>query len=87
MIKRFTAIVPQEILSALCWNNPATYAEVFDYLFEKGVVISICRYYDIADEMYEDGFEWEIDEKGYYGYGDTWIECANTAILKAIELI
>ena len=37
--------------------------------------------------MYEDGFEWEIDEKGYYGYGNTWIECANTAILKAIELI
>ena len=37
--------------------------------------------------MYEEGFEWEIDAKGYYGYGDTWIECANTAILKAIELI
>ena len=87
MVKRFTALVPTDILYALGWHNPATYAEVFDYLFEKGVLISICRYYDMADEMYEDGFEWEIDAKGYFGYGDTWVECANTAILKAIELI
>ena len=87
MQKRFTALVPQEILSGLGWSNPATYAEVFDFLSDKGMLISIYRYYDMVDEMYEDGFEWEIDANGYYGYGDTWIECANTAILKAIELI
>ena len=85
MVKRFTAIVPQEILSALGWNNPTTYAEVFDYFSDNGILISISRYYDFGNECFGDGYDWSVDcentlRNGATGYADTWIEAANLAI-------
>ena len=57
MKRRFTAQVPQDVLSALKWGNPATYAEVFDHLAEKGAVISISKFYSIAEEgLLRDGW-------------------------------
>lgn len=92
MTKRFTAQVPTNILCAIDWHNPATYAEVFDYFADKGLLISISKEYDMVEECFTDGYEWSIDNgttlrNGEYGYGDTWIECANEAVLRAIDLI
>ena len=91
MVKRFTAIVPQEILSALGWNNPTTYAEVFDYFSDNGMLISISRYYDFGNECFGDGYDWSVDcentlRNGATGYADTWIEAANKAIIACIDL-
>lgn len=91
MQKRFTALVPQKILSALGWSNPATYAEVFDYFSDKGMLISISRYYDFANECFGDGYDWCVDcehtlRSGATGDADTWIEAANQAILSCIDL-
>ena len=91
MVKRFTAIVPQEILSALGWNNPTTYAEVFDYFSDNGMLISISRYYDFGNECFGDVYDWSVDcentlRNGATGYADTWIEAANKAILACIDL-
>ena len=90
MTKRFTALVPQNILSELGWNNPTTYAEVFDYFSDKGMLISISRYYDFAEECYVDGYDWSIDceytlRNGVTGDADTWIEAANYAILACLD--
>ena len=92
MTKRFTAQVPTDILYAIGWMNQASYAEVFDYFADKGIIISISKEYDMADECFTDGYEWCIDNgntirSGAYGYGDTWIESATEAILRADELI
>ena len=91
MQKRFTAIVPQEILSSLGWSNPTTYAEVFDYFSDKGMLISISRYYDFGNECFADGYDWCIDcenttHSGESGNADTWIEAANYAILACLDL-
>ena len=91
MTKRFTAIVPQEILSALGWNNPTTYAEVFDYFSDKGMLISISRYYDFGNECFGDGYDWSVDcentlRSGATGEAATSIEAANQAILSCIDL-
>lgn len=85
MVRRFTDIVPQEILSELGWNNPTTYAEVFDYFSDKGMLISISRYYDFVNECYGDGYDWCVEcentlRSGTTGYACTWIEAANQAI-------
>ena len=92
MTKRFTAQVPTNILLDMDWGSRATYAEVFDYFADRGLLISISLYYDMANECFDGGYEWCIDRgntirEGDFGYGDTWIECANEAILRAIELI
>ena len=84
--------MPTHILCAIDWHNPATYADVFDYFADNGVIISISKDYDMAKECFTGGYEWCIDNgntlrDGAYGYGDTWIECANDAILKANEMI
>lgn len=91
MVKRFTAIVPQEILSALGWSNPTTYAEVFDYFSDNGMLISISRYYDFGNECFGDGYDWSVDcentlRSGATGDVDTWIEAANQAINACIDL-
>lgn len=91
MTKRFTALVPQKILSELGWNNPTTYAEVFDYFSDKGMLISISRYYDFANECFGYGYDWCVDcentlRSGTIGYADTWIEAANLAIDACIDL-
>lgn len=91
MVKRFTALVPQKILSELGWNNPTTYAEVFDYFSDKGKLISISRYYDFGDGCFGDGYDWCVDcentlRSGATGDADTWIEAANQAILSCMDL-
>lgn len=91
MTKRFTALVPQEILSALGWSNPTTYGEVFDYFSDNGMLISISRYYDFGNECFGDGYDWSVDcentlRSGTTGYADTWIEAANQAINACIDL-
>ena len=91
MQKRFTAIVPQEILSSLGWSNPTTYAEVFDYFSDKGMLISISRYYDFGNECFGDGYDWSVDcentlRSGATGDAYTWIEAANQAINACIDL-
>lgn len=91
MTKRFTEIVPQEILSELGWNYPATYAEVFDYFSDKGMLISISLYYDFGNECFGDGYDWSVDcentlRSGATGYADTWIEAANQAIIACMDL-
>lgn len=91
MTKRFTAIVPQEILSELGWSNPTTYAEVFDFLSDKGMLISISRYYDFGNECFGDGYDWSVDcentlRSGVTGDADTWIDAANQAMNACIDL-
>lgn len=91
MTKRFTALVPQKILSELGWNNPTTYAEVFDYFSDKGMLISISRYYDLANECFDDGYDFSVDcentlRSGATGDANTWIEAANYAILACLDL-
>lgn len=91
MQKRFTALVPQDILTELGWNNPTTYAEVFDDFSDKGMLISISRYYDFGNECFGDGYDWCVDcentlRDGVVGYADTWIEAANQAINACIDL-
>ena len=91
MVKRFTEIVPQKILSALGWSNPTTYAEVFDYFSDNGMLISISRYYDFGNECFGNGYDWSVDcentlRSGATGEADTWIEAANQAINACIDL-
>lgn len=91
MQKRFTAQVPQRVLNKLGWHCSATYAEVFDYLSEKGMLISISRYYDFGDECFGDGYDWSVDcentlRGGATGDADTWEQAANQAINACFEL-
>ena len=91
MTKRFTALVPQNILSELGWNNPTTYAEVFDYFSDNGMLISISRFYDFGNECFGDGYDWCVEcentlRSGDVGYADTWIEAANKAINVCLDL-
>ena len=91
MIRRFTEIVPHKILSALGWSNPTTYAEVFDYFSDNGMLISISRYYDFGNECFGDCYDWSVDcentlRSGATGDADTWIEAANQAINACIDL-
>lgn len=92
MVKRFTALVPQKILLALGWNNPTTYAEVFDHLAHKGMCVSISRYYDFGDECFGDGYEFVVDcentyHSGMSGDANTWIEAANCAIWSCLDFM
>ena len=91
MQKRFTAQVPQKILSELGWSNPTTYAEVFDYFSDMGMLISISRYYDFANECFGDGYDFSVDcentpHSGASGDANTWIEAANYAIWACLDL-
>lgn len=90
MAKRFTAQVPTNVLYEIGWHNPTTYAEVFDYLSERGMLISISRYYDFGCECFGDGYDWSVDcentlRMGEFGYDETWIEAANSAIKCCLE--
>ena len=92
MKRRFTAQVPKSILKELGWSNPATYAEVFDHLADKGALISVSKFYSMAKEAYGEGYDWVIDLEntthgGASGDGDTWEQAARYAILAAISLL
>lgn len=87
MQKLFTAMVPQPVLTKLGWINPATWAEVFDFLSEKGMLISISRSYDFGEE----GYDWQVDceetlRMGECGYASSWERAAENAVMKCLEL-
>lgn len=92
MQKRFTAMVPQPVLTKLGWSNPATWAEVFDFLSEKGMLVSISRSYDFTEECFTEGYDWQIDcEKtlrtGALGYASSWERAAENAVMKCLEIL
>ena len=72
-----------------------TYAEVFDWLMEKGWLAAIGREYDFANELVTERFEWGLEKVGCFsehpedgsGFCDTWHEAATEAIENALTLI
>lgn len=76
------------------WCNN-TYAEVFDWLMEKGVFIFGFRRFDNWRWAYSSEWRFRIELEdisqesvnGYLVNGNTWHEAANAAIEKALELI
>ena len=91
MQKRFTAMVPQPVLTKLGWSNPATWAEVFDFLSDKGMLISISRWYNVNEFRFEEGYDWAIDcEKlndTLYGGDRLWVRAAEEAVMKCLEIL
>ena len=91
-MKYYTNIVPTPLYSKLLEKgmpeNCMTYAEVFDWLLEKGICVNIH-----PDRFcYEDDDMWRYNCHGQSTYGPIratkgWIKTANDAILQAIELI
>ena len=79
-----TSIVP--------YKQIVTYAYVFDYLFEKGYLISVSKDYDLANECFSGAYDWSVDgsstkDSDAGGFADTWFEAANKAIESCIDLI
>lgn len=92
MQKRFTAMVPQSVLTKLGWSNPATWAEVFDFLSERRLLVSISRGYDFAEERFMDGYDWMVDREntsrfGECGYASSWERAAEEAVMKCLEIL
>ena len=90
MKKRFTAHAPQSVLRELGWSNPATWAEVFDFLSDKGMLVSISRSYDFGEECFVDGYEWFVDcentlRSGLSGDSIRWEKAAEEAVLSCLE--
>lgn len=65
------------------WYRP-TYAEVFDWLMEKGIMITIRAVYYLNGEL--GGWQPHYNHWGLKKC-DSWHEAANAAIEKAITLI
>ena len=85
-------MVPQPVLTKLGWSNPATWAEVFDFLSEKGMLVSISRSYDFAEKCFTEGYDWQIDcEKtlrmGEFGYASSWERAAEEAVMNCLEIL
>ena len=92
MRKLFTKLVPQKVLSELGWSNPATYAEVFDFLAERGMLVSIYRNYDFGVERFTDYYDWMVDFEttlrgGLTGDGDSWENAALNAVISCLTII
>lgn len=92
MQKRFTAMVPQSVLTSLGWSNPTTWAEVFDFLSEKGMLVSISRSYDFGEECFVDGYDWQVDREETLrmvecGYASSWKRAAEKAVIKCLEML
>lgn len=69
-----------------------SYAEVFDWLIERGLTCEITRYIDFGHEEVCPEWDWSIEKVGPLtdapgGYANTWHEAANAAIEKALTLI
>ena len=69
-----------------------TYGYAFDFLFEKGYLISISKDYDLANECFSGAYDWSVDgsstkDSDAGSYTDTWFEAANKAIESCIDLI
>ena len=92
MQKRFTAMVPQRVLIKLGWGNPVTWAEVFDFLSEKGMLVSISRSYDFGEECFVDRYDWFVDREntlrsGLTGDSIRWEKAAEDAVMKCLEIL
>lgn len=91
MQKRFTAMVPQRVLTKLGWGNPATWAEVFDFLSDKGMLVYISRAYSRTEECFIDGYNWAADyydiDDSMVGYARTWERAAEEAVMKCLEIL
>ena len=92
MQKRFTAMVPQPVLTKLGWKNPATWAEVFDFLSERRLLVSISRSYDFVEKCFTEGYDWQIDcentlRKGEFGYASSWERAAEEAVMNCLEIL
>ena len=92
MQKRFTALVPQSVLTKLGWSNPATWEEVFDFLSDRRLLVSISRSYDFAEECFTEGYDWQVDceatlRMGEVGYASTWERAAEDAVMKCLEVL
>ena len=92
MKKRFTAHAPQSVLRDLGWSDPATYAEVFDFLAERGMLVSICRNYDFGKECFAPGYDWQVDfentlRDGLSGDAGTWEEAARSAVISCLTIM
>lgn len=69
-----------------------TYAYAFDFLAEKGYLISVSKDYDLAEECFSGAYDWSVDgsttkDSDAGGFADTWFEAANKAIESCIDLI
>lgn len=91
MTEYYTAIVSEKIFTALeeidtRWFFPPTYAEVFDWLLDRGLCISV---YALDSP---DGILWNSQltdvgsNKFDFGYRETFARAADAAILKAVEI-
>lgn len=84
MTKRFTAQVPTNILYEIGWSNPATWAEVFDYLSEKGVNICLRRAYSFSRECFTNDYEWAVNDT-MVGLASSWEKAAEEAVMVCLE--
>lgn len=89
-MKYYTNIVPTHIYSKLLEKgmpvNLVTYAEVFDWLLDKGICVNIHpdRYIYMGDDMWR--YTCHVDKLyGPLSATKGWIETANNAILCVIE--
>ena len=74
------------------YKQMVTYAYAFDFLFEKGYLISVSKDYDLAEERFSGAYDWTVDgsttkDSDVGGFSDTWFEAANKAIESCIDLI
>lgn len=88
--KYYTKIVPTHLYSKLLEKgmpvNLVTYAEVFDWLLDKGICVNIHpdRYIYMGDDMWR--YACYVDKiYGPFSATKGWIETANDAILCVIE--
>lgn len=85
-------MVPKPVLTKLGWSNPATWAEVFDFLSEKGMLVSISRSYDYGEECFTEGYDWLVDceetlRKVECGYASSWEKAAEDAVIKCLGML
>lgn len=89
MRKLFTKLVPQKVLNELRWSNPATYADVFDFFADKGMLISVSKTYSLEEESFVEGYDWYVDFEntrrgGFAGDSCTWEGAALDAIIACL---
>ena len=94
MTKYYTAIVSEKIFTALQEIDtrlfvPPTYAEVFDWLLDRGLCISVYAL-DLSDGILWNSQLTDVTNDkfdGSFGYKETFVKAADAAILKAIEIL
>lgn len=67
--------------------NAPTYAEVFDWLLEKGISIEVRRYRSFDDTIYWSASAMSLQEHYATGLRKGWHTAANRAISEALEIL